>query len=328
MSQAYYVNRNYCLRTLDRDGRRLDWETRYTGGLARLYGPVEVITGLLSGQALSLAALALRAMAVLLWLVYVARPVGPAVLAVTAAIAIFIAAWAPAANRADQILAEPSPLKILALPLFWLLHVCRKVIRKHSVPGIVGFLFFGGLTSAASITGIGRPVPLYLAYLSGAFNLLFAVRMAIRAIGNLRKSRHDHQLADRIERGDVECTSFSDMLDALTGFRTQRGLLLFLEDAKRRCIHLEFPAALRAMQIFASGDLEWSDDVTFKVIAPGVPLESAEVHALTQRADGLRYTDWHKALSSPAMDEIGKMVADAEFATAAALPADRGDPAG
>lgn len=74
----------------------------------------------------------------------------------------------------------------------------------------------------------------------------------IAACRNLGNRWHDHGFLRKIERGGVACTSFVDMLDVRTMFRTQRALLLFVQDIKRREIPVDYPPALRALQAFAA----------------------------------------------------------------------------
>jgi hypothetical protein len=62
----------------------------------------------------------------------------------------------------------------------------------------------------------------------------------------------DHQLARRLQRGEVACETYEQMLSALDSFRSERALLLFVQGIKRNPPVVSRPETLRALRDFSS----------------------------------------------------------------------------
>ncbi len=113
------------------------------------------------------------------------------------------------------------------------------------------------------------------------------------------------------------------MLDVLERFHSERALLLFVQDVKRKRLAIEHLEALRALKVFIAL-VEYPRNVLSRldriyepslaqVLSPacGIPLEAAEVAEVERRMMAGRLSV--KVISQSVIDEVGKIVADAEL---------------
>jgi NACHT domain len=324
---------------IDRDDRGLDSEARFTGSLTWFYVLVEIVSGQLWWQPLALFVWLIRLYGALFFWAYAttdgaifgAYPGGLASV-VTGVIIVYAATWAMAANRADRLLAKPDLFKLMVLPLWGVLHACLLAVRKlrsdRSVLVKLTVLVAGiGLVSGLVVYAELHVSEIYS--LAGVFPVIgvgfgCAAGLVATCI-NVYRQRRDREVLARIEHGGLDYTTFAQMLDVLGLFWTQRALLLFLEEVKRRRAHIEHPPALRAMQAFASMNKMWTRNKKPRAAAAGARLEPGELDYLSLWVDARwarksRRGRRGAVLTQAGQDEIGKMVADAELTTMTRLP--------
>jgi hypothetical protein len=296
---------------VDRDARRLDWEARYSGGLAWLYAGLESFTGGVRPKFMQFMALLVRlyaSAAVLLagLKTLTSRPLSFALAVVACA---FVASWGVAANRADIILKEPSIPKILILPVLWVSGRASQAVESIdrdkilTGSGVVLFLALIG-TGIGFLIAYGGTWALILFGIVYAFGFGFMLYSACR---NLGRRWHDRGLLRKTEQDTIRYNSFSGMLDVLLLFRTNRALLLFVQDVKRRRVPAQYPASLRALRVFAA------TDQGMDVLRTLMDLEPSEIEEAERREDEIRNKRRELRVNQGVIDEIGKMVAEAEY---------------
>ena len=320
--------------SVDRDIRRLDRKTARSWIYAWFYFIAEVLYDPDAGEELGSGAIIYLYIALTFaWVTNGINFNGPGTW-LTGGFVVYLIMWGPAANRADRLLRNPRLYKIAALPLLWLLQTCASAarwlwrsVRTHRIIYVLSF------SAAATLLVITVRAAIVSAHMRGEMKstanggivILIASYLILAMIGvpflivrNLRKRKRDSHRLRNVERGTTSFADFAALLELLDSFETQRALLLFVEDVWRRHVYLEHSAALRALQVFAHISEVWSAKEKPEPVVPGVRLEPSEVQALTHWME-IRWTAKKRrkrdfAIGQTAIDQIAKMVADAEFA--------------
>jgi hypothetical protein len=230
----------------------------------------------------------------------------------------YVITWGPAAARADLLLDRPSALRIILLPL---IRILRALIRIRSanwsrdwVLGAAG-VFVGSLGLIAALVWISAKVPVIYTIARRLWLFLIVVTVVpvlLPVARNLGRRVQDHRLLRNIDRGDVPHCTFIEMLDLLDAFQTNRALLLFLQDIKRRQIAVDHPAALRALQTFVTliAAPAHTDTLPPALIAR---LADTEVEVTENWARRRRLRPQSEFVSQSILDEVGKITADSEI---------------
>jgi hypothetical protein len=325
----------------DRDARWFGQEARYSGRLSRLYNALETIMGAgFRKGTVTFAAICIRVLALAQLGLELANA-HKAILLISLCVIIFgfVGSWGLAANRADILLHRPTVLKIAALPLAWACRPFRtgdrikellEEIPDHLIGAVIALVIFGILAFLVVLVAhfLGKRAA-YAGYALISLNIVWIVGI----YRNLKGGWHDRGLLRKMERDQLSCTSFADMLKAVGSFRTQRALLLFLQEVKRRRITAEFPMALRALRAVAniaqanpwflrSGAVSESAG---PIAAVAAGLEPSEIDELNQWVTENIITRGRVALNQASIDEIGKMVADFELARLMSFPVSTDD---
>jgi hypothetical protein len=306
---------------VDRDARRLDWETLYSGGLSWLYAVAETVIGRITPAMLAISAVLCRlymAGFIFLW-AFVWELKRPLLIPLVAIFAIFVAFWGVAANRADRILKRPSIGGMIALPLLWLRQNARKGAKRidlkaidlYAILGVIGGIILIGAFMAVVIVGfvfLTDHVSSWIVY--GGCAVIFASGALFSIYLGLRRQWNDRQLLRKTERGSMPCNGFAEMLDVLGLFRTKRGLLLFVQYVKRQRIPVHYPESLRALQVFTA--IAQGDKVSaYSLPVPG--LEPNELEEIDHWTNNIQASSSDLTIDQTIIDEISKIVADIEL---------------
>lgn len=300
-----------------RDTRRLHWETRFSGhaawfhsSLSGLFGPA---SARLTFVITSFARLYLGGMLALLYFFS-----GAMVLSLCS---VYVALWGLSAVSADRIFNKPTVLKLCALPFVYPFVLIRQFVsifmRLSLKQLLIALSVLAGL--AAAIAGIAwltywlteffvKDNVIWFSVVSASLALVTQIILISR---NIRRRLADHRLMLAYEKGDIAVDDFASLLEILGKFGTDRGLMLFLEELKRRRPAVKNPDMTSAL----SGATNAIDRLTRR----GIPLEPTRKKEKVQGEIDL----WLGSLpmharkvlrnSAPTViDEFGKMLADAD----------------
>jgi hypothetical protein len=318
-----------------RDTRRLDWELRYsTGRLRWLYLTVGAIARV--DEPASMAAVAVMPRAMLFPFILPVVLLGdfgrtnvlPVLRCALLVFLLYVVAWALVAVRARPVLAEPTLSGIILLPFLSAGRGARFVAGALSyrlvlvfvvglgVSALPPYLLRGFLSSFSMPDWLDVVVTFGLAAVMTSVPVVWMGR-------NMRARRHDRRLLRDVEAGRRRYDGFADMLATLGNFRTDYGLLLFVEHVKRHRVANDDDAALRAMRVFCEADQlsrrhDGNDDNPDAPVRFRTRLADDELPLVTEWA-GRRLATKHP-VGSAISDEIGRMVADVEIRRHTATP--------
>ena len=318
---------------IDRSARHIDAEARYSGSLAWLYGIVEAIAGRIRADSIAGIGLLIRTLALLeLTLGLFGPPRPPWMRALIWLTFLLVLTWGPAANRADRILDEPTLLRVIVLPLAWLVHSWRQIIEalKRLVKMLLAvskklFTREGGLVLSFGLL-IAYMIYMSTGFIGQIFGYLGAVMLLAggsalvipswyRISRNLFWLFSDHRIMKRIDHGDFSYAGFEDMLNVLSLLHTERALLLFIQSAKRQRVPMEHPPALRALQSFAVlSEAEGTHPTLPAAII--ARMNSNEFEEVQRWIEHLEKKKRKAVVSQAIIDEIGKIVAETELTRA------------
>jgi hypothetical protein len=312
-----------------RDALSVEWDEQYQGKLSWLYGAVEATLGGDMLVVLGALMVLLRIFAGVLLPIFLLSEKHPGIpiIILVGLAGLFVASWGPAAYRAHSLLDKPRLRGIVVLPLIWPIKTRLRPIRGYLIVQVIVVIILIAwnewskwLKPLLHFNAWARQagqVILVIAILSNTWWLFVIPR-------NLIKKWHDHMLLERVERGEVQCANFADMLKALALWRTQRGLVLFVQHVKRQQIAEDNPAALRALLTFSAVEsiIAWygiiiPDRLPGNVIAR---LEPNEIEEMSDWTDSIQRNKRRVTTSQAVRDEIAKIVADGELTRLAALP--------
>jgi hypothetical protein len=294
---------------VDRGARQVDASARYSSGLAWLYALTDAIAGEVRPRSMGGFSFLARIYLMLIFLIVLYSRVSLFTFIMISVAYLPIITWAPAAVRADRILSEPTLPKIVVLPFAWLRLLGRRVpVKKIDVSTVAVSL----VVVAVAVGWVGGLIWLanrfpWISWVSmvGLLALLYAV------LGNLHRRWNDYKVQWKIARQKLVPDDFSGMFSVLTRFRTQRALLLFVQDVKRRRVTADHPAVLRALQAYVdvAGYRGTGDDLPSYLVDRLEPDELAEVRDWAGSPAGAAR---RKVVSQAVVDEVGKMIADSE----------------
>jgi hypothetical protein len=298
----------------DRSARQLDSEGKPPPGLRWLYTAAEAVIGVpVSSKMIFLFALVSRSIISFVLIIAVAAEYGPASSTVFAEalvvtlVAFMATYWAPAAIRADWVLNSPSSRDIPSLPFLWLSGKSVKRFRDLASATLAIVAFLGFMIFTGGVPNIPGPNWLY-DILIGILVLglvIFLAAMGRRVVKNFVSSIRDRKLLNTVER-NLASTTFAGMLEALSAFRTNQALLIFVQDVKRSRLAADHPAALRALKVFAVR-VERSKRLASAVQSLDDPSEAEEATRWSQQSLKVR-----SGVSQSVIDEISKIIADVE----------------
>lgn len=304
-----------------RDTRRLRWNDRFSGNLGWFYASLSAIG--LSQTKTSMLTLPLVLRLYLFIYCFILIYSGVAFLPT-----LFLAlatVWAPTAIYADRILEKIGLARIIVLPVLALRKLVGMILpgrlTRRQVANGVGFLILAGLYFA-----VLDPLTRWLLETPGGtvvgfvFIGFFALAIGAAVIAliyvmvkGLSNRWRDHRLLHEIEFDKVSINGFKALLVVMGSFRTERGLLLFMESIKRNSLGTRDPAYLADLRALA---------LVVRSLTGGVSEHVAVLVALSEREQSI-FLEWfdirqpasNRVLANHALairDEIGRIMADAE----------------
>lgn len=319
-----------------RDTFRLDWQMRYSIGRMRwFYAMCALLGPLRDPAAFAELAFFLRfiigglASFFLLRLIRRSPEAGLESAALTLA-GLYVCSWGYLAVRADRILDRPTAWKIPLLPILSGSHLLLSGghrlgrtlgrVRFRDAVAVVAFGLMLGVPAALVLLAfLHAPHWLLLVFTVVAFAgyTMHAFRAAKSVLGGLAGRWRDRALLRNVDKGLHRHHDFASMLATLASFHTDHALLLFVQDVKRRRVAAEHPGALRALRLLGElGERATQGRQDRSALRIRTPLDPAQLEPAKEWAAA--WISGRKAVSQAVLDEIGKIVADAEFARHAA----------
>lgn len=286
---------------LVRDTRRLEWGGRYAGLLRWYYNFVEVLGASNRHQFFQIG-LGVRAYAAFfVWLLgfegsgdMINWPPSFSLSALAGVLATaFVASWGISAVYADQILNRARLANLIFLPFTALGKGTSRMtngmakweISRSSILGALVSSTVAGLCLLAfwfAIPWIVRAIDGLGAFGWVAYLVLTCGWILFVAVRNAISWWQDHKLTRRVEGGDVAVQDPDELLAVLQSFKSERAVLLLVQDLKRQRSLVGHPGALTALEAFA-GDSTVAQSVRDEVakIVADVELER-QSHASSQ----------------------------------------------